>query len=223
VIPANRIDLTQGVLVAYRTLWQAVGLPWLGNVMAAMVAFGVVGQISVLIAGSSTGLLTVGKAGYLPPALQKTNSHGIPVTILVTQGIIVTALCVAFSVLPSVQSAYQLLTQMATVIYLVMYLIMYVAFIRLRHTQPAKVRPFRVPGGNFGMWLVALVGLAGALTATVFSFIPPEQISTGNPFVYVGFLLIVTVIFVAAPFVVYGFHKPTWRAADSDFEPFDRE
>jgi hypothetical protein len=71
------------------------------------------------------------------------------------------------------------------------------------------------------MWLVGIVGLAGALVATVISFIPPKQISTGSPVIYVGILLVGSAVFAAIPFIVYAFHKPTWKAADSDFEPFE--
>ena len=223
VIPSDAIDLNHGLLVAYNALWSAFGLPWLGNVMAAMLAFGVLGQVSVIVAGPSMGLLAVGKAGYLPHLLQKTNSHGIPVAILVLQGLLVTLLCVSFTVLPSVQSAYELLSQMASIIYLVMYLIMFIAGIRLRYTQPDRARPFRIPGGNLGMWLVGLVGLAGAVVAIAFSFIPPSQINTGSPALYVGSLLLGSVIFLAIPFIIYAFHKPNWKAADSDFEPFEAQ
>ncbi|MEO8627183.1 MAG: putative glutamine/gamma-aminobutyrate antiporter GadC [Betaproteobacteria bacterium] len=221
VIPHQEINLNQSLLVAYRDLWSAIGLPWLGNVMAAMLAFGVLGQAAVIVAGPSTGLLAVGKAGYLPHLLQRTNAHGIPVSILLLQGGLVTILCVAFTVLPSVQSTYQILGQMATIIYLLMYLIMYVAAISLRYTQPDKARPFKIPGGNFGMWFVGIIGLAGALIATAISFIPPKQISTGSPVVYVGILLVGCVIFAAIPFVFYAFKKAAWKAPDSDFEPFE--
>jgi putative glutamate/gamma-aminobutyrate antiporter len=221
VVKTTNIDLNQSLLVAYRDLWSAFGMPWLGNVMAAMVAFGVLGQVSVIIAGPSAGILAVGKAGYLPHMLQKTNRNGIPVTILIIQGGLVTALCAAFTILPSVQSAYQLLSQMATIIYLVMYVIMFVAAIRLRYSQPNKTRPFKIPGGMAGMWAVGLVGLAGAAIAMAFSFIPPAQISTGSPALYIGSLVIGSALFVAIPFVIYAFHKPKWKAVDSDFEPFE--
>jgi putative glutamate/gamma-aminobutyrate antiporter len=221
VIPQKAIDLNQGLLLAYRDLWSALSLPWLGNVMAGMLALGVLGQVSVIVAGPSMGVLAVGKAGYLPHILQRTNARGIPVTILVLQGILVTLLCAAFTILPSVQSAYQILSQMATIIYLVMYLIMYAAAIRLRYTQPNKARPFKVPGGKAGMWFVGVIGLLGALIAMAVSFIPPKQISTGSPIIYVGILLVGCAIFVAIPFIIYAFHKPTWKAPDSDFEPFD--
>ena len=215
VVQQKAIDLNQSLLTAYRDLWAAIGVPWLGNVMAAMLAFGVLGQVSVVVAGPSTGLLAVGKAGYLPHVLQRTNAHGMPVPILLLQAVIVTVLCLAFTVLPSVQSAYQILSQMATIIYLLMYVIMYVAAIRLRYTQPDKLRPFRIPGGSFGMWFVGIVGLVGALIATAISFIPPTQISTGSPVIYVGILLVGTAIFAVIPFVLYAFHKPAWKAPGS--------
>ena len=223
VIPHKEINLNQSLLVAYRDLWAALSLPWLGNVMAVMLAFGVLGQAAVIVAGPSTGLLAVGKAGYLPHALQKTNSHGIPIAILLLQGGLVTVLCVAFTVLPSVQSTYQILSQMATIIYLFMYLMMYVAAISLRYTQPDMPRPFKIPGGYVGMWFVGIVGLAGALIAIAISFIPPPQISTGSPLIYVGILLVGCAIFAVIPFLFYAFHKPAWKAADSDFEPFERQ
>ncbi len=220
ILPKN-IDVNHGLLTAYRDLWMAFGLPWMGNVMAAMLAFGVMGQVSAIVAGPSTGLLAVGKAGYLPHILQRTNAHGIPIVILLVQGVLVTLLCFAFTVLPSVESAYQILSQMATIIYLLMYLAMYVAAIRLRYTQPDMPRPFKIPGGNLGMWIVGIVGLIGALIAIAISFIPPKQISTGSPIVYVGILVVGCAIFAVIPFLIYAFHRPTWKAADSDFELFE--
>jgi putative glutamate/gamma-aminobutyrate antiporter len=221
VIPQKSINLNQSLLLAYRDLWGALHVPWLGNVMAVMLVFGVLGQASALVGGPSTGLFAVGRAGYLPRILQKTNAHAVPVNILLVQGGLVSLLCIAFAVLPSVQSAYQILGQMATIIYLVMYLIMFVAAIRLRYTQPAKVRPFKIPGGNFGICVVGVVGLAGALIAMSLSSIPPKQISTGSPTVYVGSLLGGAIIFIAIPFILFAFRKPAWKAPDSDFEPFE--
>ena len=73
------------------------------------------------------------------------------------------------------------------------------------------------------MWLVGIVGLIGALIAIFFSFIPPNQISTGSPITYIGILLAGTVVFAAFPFILYSFHKPDWKAKDSDFEPFEAD
>ncbi len=223
IIPPKDINLAQSLLTAYRELWASLGVPWLGNVMAAMVAFGVLGQVSVVVAGPSVGLLTVAKAGYLPHLLQRTNLHGMPVGILVLQGIIGTVLCLAFTVLPSVESTFQILGQLSNLMFLTMYVVMFIAAIRLRHTQPDKVRPFKVPGGRYGMWVVGIVGLLGALIAGFLSFLPPPQIATGKPSIYIGLLLAGFLLEIAIPFVIFAFHKTSWKAADSDFKPFDWE
>jgi putative glutamate/gamma-aminobutyrate antiporter len=221
VIPHKNIDLAQSLLTAYRQLWAAIGLPWLGNVMAAMVAFGVLGQVSVVVSGPSVGLLAVAKAGYLPHVLQRTNAHGIPTAILLLQGVIGTVLCLAFTVLPSVESTFQILSQLSNILFLMMYLVMFVAAIRLRYTQPNKPRPFRIPGGNYGMWIVGVIGLLGSLIAGFLSFLPPPQIATGSPEIYIGLLLASTLLEIAIPFVIFAFHRKSWKAPDSDFEPFD--
>lgn len=221
VIPEKDINLLQSLLAAYKDLWGSIGLPWLGNVMAALITFGVIGQVSVIIAGPSTGLMAVGKSGYLPRAIQKTNKNGIDTTILYIQAIFVTVLTFVLVILPSVQSAYQIMSQMATIIYLIMVLIIYFACIWLRHTQPEKKRGFKIPGGKFGIWLVTIVGVLGAFLALALSFIPPSQIATGSPVVYVIVLAAGSLIFVLLPFVVYHFRKPSWRNPNTDFYPFD--
>jgi putative glutamate/gamma-aminobutyrate antiporter len=223
IIPPKTINLAQSLLVAYRDLWASIGVPWLGNVMAFMVAVGVLGQVSVVVAGPSTGLLAVGKAGYLPHMLQKTNANGISVPILVLQALIVTFLCLIFLVMPSVQSVFQILSQISNIMFLTMYMVMFVAGIALRYTQPDIARPFRIPGGNFGMWFVGIVGLTGALIAGFLSFIPPTQIGTGSAAIYIGLLVIGIAIELAIPFIIFAFRKPSWKAPDSDFEPFNQE
>ncbi len=221
VIPESKINLLQSLLVAYNDLWASLGLPWLGNVMAVFITFGVLGQVSAVIAGPSTGLLAVGKAGYLPKSLQHTNKNGVQTTILYIQAGIVTILSPVLVLLPSVESAYQILSQMSTIIYLIMVVVIYVAFIRLRRTAPNKHRGFRVPGGRFGMWFVSGLGILGAVIAGILSFVPPTQIKTGSPVMYVGILVLGVAIFIALPLIIYAKRKKSWRDAGSDFYPFD--
>ena len=73
-----------------------------------------------------------------------------------------------FVVLPSVQAAYQILSQLTVILYLIMYLLMFAAAIYLRYSQPNRPRPYRIPGGDIGMWLIGGVGflrLAAGLRA----------------------------------------------------------
>lgn len=220
-IPAKDINLLQSLLVAYKTLWASFGLSWLGNVMAFFVMFGVIGQVSALVTGPATGLMAVAQSGYLPRSLQRTNKNNVNVPIILIEGAFVTILSLVIIVLPTVESAYQIMSQLATIIYLVMVVIIYGAFIRLRRTAPGKKRGFKVPGGKFGEIVVCTIGIAGALLALVLSFLPPSQITTGSPTVYIGILIVGACVIIALPLVIYSFRKPGWRNPDAHFYPFD--
>lgn len=221
VISTDNIDLLQSLLVAYDQLWDSFGLGWLGNIMAFFIMFGVVGQISALITGPATGVMSVAQSGYLPLSMQKSNKNGVNKPILLVEGIVVTILTFVLLVLPTVESAYQIMSQMATIIYLLLVLIIYGAFIRLRRTQPNKTRGFKVPGGKAGEWVVCGLGILGALAALLLSYLPPSQITTGNPVVYIGIIIIGVGVFVAIPLIVYALRKPSWRNPNTHFYPFD--
>lgn len=221
VVPADNINLLQSLLVAYKALWSSFGLGWLGNVIALFVMIGVAGQISALVTGPSTGLMAVAQSGYLPRSLQKVNSNGVNKSILLIEGAFVSLLSLVLIVLPTVESAYQIMSQMATIIYLIMVVIIYLAFIRLRRTAPNRKRGFKVPGGKVGMIVVSGLGILGAMLAIVLSFIPPSQITTGSPVVYVTIIAVGVAVFVALPLVVYRLRKPSWRNPDAHFYPFD--
>ncbi len=223
VIPQAKINLTQSLLVTYFDMFKWAHIAWLGPVMAIALAIGVLAGVVTWVAGPSSGLLTVAKAGYLPRFWQKTNAHGMATHILLVQAILVSALSVMFVVLPSVQAAYQILSQLTVILYLVMYLLMFAAAIYLRYSQPNRPRPYTIPGGDAGMWLIGGLGFLGSLLAFVLSFIPPGQISVGSPTTYVGILIGLTVVFVALPFLIYAVRKPHWRDPESDFAPFTWE
>ncbi len=224
IIPKGQINLVQSLLVAYDKLFDWLGMPWLGSVLAICLAFGVLAQVVAWVGGPSKGLLQVGCAGYLPRFMQRTNKAGVQVGILLIQGAVVTLLSVFFVLLPSVQSAYQMISQLTIILYLLMYMLMFAAAIYLRYSEPSVPRTFRIPGGkSFGMWVVAGVGLIGSLLAFVFSFIPPGQIEVGSPALYVTLLVFGTLIFTGIPFIIYAVRKPEWKRADVDFEPFGRD
>ncbi|MBP3535539.1 MAG: amino acid permease [Muribaculaceae bacterium] len=221
VIPSAKIDLVQSLLTAYNVLWGSIGLEWMGNVLALLIMVGVIGQVSALVNGPSVGLMAVARSGYLPMAMQTTNARGVNKPVMIVAGVFVSILSLVLIVLPTVESAYQIMSQMATIIYLIMVLMIYGAFLRLRRTQPLKPRGFRVPGGKVGQWVVCILGVGGAVLALLLSYIPPSQIDTGSPVVYVGILLAGVALFVALPLVVYALRKPSWRNPDAHFYPFD--
>ncbi len=224
IIPNSQINLVQSLLIAYDKLFAFFGLSWLGSIVAAFLAFGVLAQVITWVAGPSKGLLEVGRAGYLPRFMQKTNKQGVQTHILLIQGLIVTLLSVFFVIMPSVQAAYQIIAQLTILLYLIMYMLMFAAAIYLRHKSPDTPRSFRVPGGRYvGMWIVGGVGLLGSALVFVLSLIPPNQIPVGSPWLYVLILVAGVALFGGLPLLIYARRRATWVDEKSDFEPFSWE
>ena len=224
IIPEAQINLVQSLLIAYDKFFAFFGVPWLGSLIAVCLAVGVLAQVTAWVMGPSKGLLQVGMAGYLPPAMQKTNHNNVQVGILLIQGCVVTLLAFMFVIMPSVQTAYQIISQLTIILYLIMYMLMFASAIYLRHKEPATVRTFRIPGGKFfGMWVVGGIGLLGSVAAFLVSFIPPGQIPVGSPMIYILILVIGTVLFAGIPFIIYAMRKPEWKktlSPEDEFEPF---
>ena len=220
VIPAKDINLTQSLLIGFDNYFKYFHASWAGPIIAIALMFGVLASVLTWVAGPSKGIFTVGKAGYLPPFFQKTNSHGVQRNILLVQGGIVTVLSLLFVVMPSVQSFYQILSQLTILLYLIMYMLMFAAGIALRYKMKDADRPFRLGKGNALMWIIGTVGFAGSLLAFILSFIPPGQIQTGSNAVWYSVLIIGCVVMVVIPYIIYAMRKPSWKDPNAEFEPF---
>ena len=220
VVPAKDISLTQTLLIGFDNYFRFLRMSWLGSVVAIALVFGVLAGVLTWVSGPSKGIFTVGRAGYLPPFFQKTNSRGVQRNILLVQGVIVTILGMLFVVMPSVQSFYQILSQLTVLLYLIMYMLMFSSAIVLRYKRPQLERPFRLGRGNALMWILGGLGFAGSLLAFVLSFIPPSQIAVGSKSVWFSVLIVGSLVVVIIPFIIYALRKPSWKAADADIEPF---
>ena len=223
IIPAKDINLTQSLLIGFDNYFRHFHISWAGPIIAAALMLGVLASVLTWVAGPSKGIFTVGKAGYLPPFFQKTNSHGVQRNILLVQGGIVTLLSLLFVVMPSVQAFYQILSQLTILLYLIMYMLMFAAAIVLRYKMKSAPRPFRLGKGNALMWILGVMGFGGSLLAFVLSFIPPGQIATGSSTVWYSVLICGCAVMITIPFIIYAKRKPSWRDPDADFAPFHWE
>jgi len=215
VVPQKEISLVAGIMEAFHSIFTRYHVEWLVPFTAFFVALGSLGELSTWIVGPSKGLYTTAEDGNLPPFLQYLNREGVPTHILIVQGGIVTVLAFIFLLMPNVSSSYWILSALCVLLYLLMYIFLYAAAIRLRYSRPDVIRAYRVPLGNFGMWLVGGVGILGALFALTVSFFPPSQLKTGSVFFYETFLIIGILVMCAAPIIIGFFRKPAWAVRSS--------
>lgn len=215
IVPVKEIQLASGGMEAFSYLFRAFNMPWAIPIIAGVMTFGALGMMSTWIVGPSRGLLATAQDGDLPPVFQKVNKHNMPISILISQGIIVTVLSLVFLFMPSVNSSYWVLVALASILYMIMYVMMFVAAIVLRYTHPDVHRTYKIPFGNTGMWIVSLFGIFGSGFGCVIGFFPPAQFDTGNLAAFECFLIGATLFFCALPLIIYAVRKPSWRKTES--------
>lgn len=180
VVPADRINLVSGIMQAFAAFFLAYHLQHLLPVLGLMILIGSLGGMINWMISPAKGLMIAGKNGYLPARLCGVNKAGVPQAILILQGVLVSFVCVAFILMPSVNGSYWLLTDLSTQLYLLMYLLMFVAAIVLRaKVIDVKQTSFALPNRGFSI-LISLMGLMGCFIAMVVGFIPPTNIAVGG-------------------------------------------
>lgn len=211
VIPAGQISLTAGLMQAFKQLLDKFHLGFLTPIMGLLAAFGAIGGVMSWVGGPSRGLLETAKNGEIPPFMAKTNKNGIQVNILIIQAIIVSILASLYFIMDNVSVAFFVLSAMTVTLYLTMYILMYAAAIKLRYSQPDLSRSYKVPGGLYGMWIVAGIGLIGVCFSLVVGFFPPQNLPVGNPTLYVGLVAAGMIIFIGLPLWINKIKKPEWK------------
>lgn len=201
VLPQQDINLVAGIMQAFDAFFSQYHLVWLMPVVALMLVMGGLGGVSNWIIAPTKGLLVAAEDGNLPEIFQRTNQQGAPFVVLIVQAVIVTVLSALFLFMPSVNGSYWLLTALAAQLYMLMYLLMFAAAIKLRLSAPNHHRAFRIPGGLFGMLFVAGVGILGALTTLVVSFMPPNGINVGKVSTYEFTLIFGLMLMCLPPFI----------------------
>jgi glutamate:GABA antiporter len=206
--------LQSGVFDAVHTGLTALGITWLGPVLAVLICYGALGGALAWIGGPSRALLATAEDGALPPVVQRTNSQGIQRNILLIQAGVVTAISALYLVMNDVSSAFFLISALVVSLYIIMYMLLFAAAIRLRYSQPGLPRRFQIPGGITGMWIIAGTGFLAVTFSLVLAFVPPAQLPIGSPTGYVAIVAIGTIVFTGAPLLVYRLRRPGWKQTE---------
>ena len=201
VVPRHEISLVGGVMQAFQAVFDDLGVGWLLAPTAILVTIGGVAHMVPWIIGPATGLAEVANQGEMPASLATENSAGSPTRILLIQAIGGSLFSLLFLFIPSVSTSYWILSVLTAQIIIIMYALIFAAVLRLRYTHPEVPRPYRIPGGIAGVWIVAVVGLVGSALSFVLGFVPPDQLKTGNPVVYVLGIVIGLAILALPPFL----------------------
>lgn len=211
VVPAKQISLVAGIMEAFTDFFAKFNMSWFVPIMGILVAIGAIGAINTWLMGPVKGILASAKNGQLPPYFQKTNKNNSPQRLLILQAVLVSLIGGSFLLLPNINIAFWISVAIAMLIYFTMYSLMFLAGIRLRYKAPRVKRAYKIPGGNFGMWFVVLLGLSTLLLGYIVAVFPPSQLPTGDLQVYETVLITGIIIIFTIPFIIYKCKKPSWK------------
>ncbi len=211
VVPQKEISLVSGIMQAFSAFFDKYNISWMTPILAGLIAAGSISMVSTWIIGPSKGLYQTAHEGHLPPFFHRKNRNGMPIAIMLVQGITVSILCSAFLFMPTISSSYWILNDLTALLYLLMYMLLFLAAIRLRYKKPDVERAYRIPGGKtWGMWLVAGLGFCSSLFGFFIGFFPPSQLETGDLINFEFFMGLGVAFMFAVPLIIYAFQKDHW-------------
>lgn len=207
-VPDATLELTSGASQAFTVYADGFGVPGLSNVLSGLLVLGALAASIAWIGGPSRSMWLVGKAGYLPKGLQKTNRNDVQMPLLLLQGAVVTVLSFVFVVAPNTSTAFAMLQDVSISLYMLMYVCMFASAIKLRRSQPDLERPIRIKG----LPAIAVVGILSALSAIVLGLTPPAGFSSIPAGTYGAIIATGVIVLAIPPQFIYRFRKPDWSS-----------
>lgn len=206
VLPEQEINLIAGIMQVFTNFFEAFGLKPLIPIMTVLIVLGSLGNMINWLISPAKGLLHAAEFGFLPPFFAEKNQAGVASRILFSQGIFVTAFCLVFLLVPSVNAFYWFLTALSTELYMIMYILMFAACLRLHYKLSDRPAAFKIPGNHYGMWMIVLLGFLGCGTTILVSFFPPENIDIGSSARYLSLIALGNIVTIS-PLLLFFLYK----------------
>ena len=203
VIPKNDLNIITGLIQAFSFFFDSLNMPYMTSIIAIAIAVGGIASVATWTIGPSKGLLVASLDTTSIKSLTKENKFGAPINILIAQGIICSLLSLLYLLIPAIQGAYWVLSAITVQLALIMHVILFSAGIKLRYSKPNVKRPFKIPGGNYGMNIAGSLGILSSLFGIMIGFIPPKGIDVGNNTAF-QLILIIGILLVCLPPLLYG-------------------
>ena len=130
----------------------------------------------------------------------------MPANVLILQAILVSLVCLAFTLFKTMNDIYWLLTDLSTELYVLMYVLMFLAAIVLHYKHQTIEKPFKIPGGATSKWILCILGLCSSGITLVVGFIPPGTLDFGGRWHYAT-VFSIGLIVLCLPGILFGLRR----------------
>ncbi|QAT42774.1 APC family permease [Aminipila luticellarii] len=184
IIPESQVDSVNGIVDAVQIAAVSIGGEALGKVLTSLIVIAIVyGLAASGIAwafGTSAVISSAGLGEKSAILGHKNKKYGTPDYAYLIMGIFGTAYTVlSFAGGDSINAIYDFIFCFSSMLFMTPYVFMYPSLIRLRKIDPDRERPYKVPGGNIGVWVCGLLPTISVIFAIVGLSLPAEGVA--NP------------------------------------------
>jgi amino acid transporter len=196
----SKLTLVEGLVETFKAIFGSKGV---GEVI--VYALGIAAlytyftNMTTWTMGANRSAVEAAAEGELPKVLGREHpTRHTPVGALLATGVISTVVLIAAALFINKQnSLFFGIFAASSVIFLLPYLLMFPAVAILRHKEPDRPRPFKIPGGD--RFVIAMAALTSVIiVAGVLLFLWPEIPSAPSEWSYTGPLLGIVVVTLAA-------------------------
>ncbi len=207
----TKLELVQGLIDTFEVIFGSSGVA-----KVAVYALGIGAlytyftNMTTWTMGANRSAVEAANEGELPRVLGREHpEHRTPVAALVVTGIISTGVLVVTALFINTQdNLFFAIFAASSVIFLMPYLLMFPAVVVLRRKDPELERPFRVPGGDWVVWLCTTVTTL-VIAAAIVLFVWPEVPKAPEEWSYTGPLLgIAVAALVVGEVIIWRMFRP---------------
>lgn len=184
-LPKDQLSNATGFLASISlvnsVLPSVVGTP-LGWILALGIIIAVASSGGAWVIGADRTYAIASLDRTAPSFLGRfSGKYGTPIAVNTMSGIMGTIAMLAAILInsfgsSSIQGLFTLVLGFTISTTTLSYLFVFPAYLRLKHKYPHIHRPYSVPGGIVGGWLVSILPIVYVLMATVFVLYPPDAI-----------------------------------------------
>lgn len=207
VVPHSQLSFVSGFYEGFSLFLTKFHAGWAIYFVVLMLFMSGASLANSWLVGPARAISAASQGGLFPSWLGKENKHGMPVNVLLFQGLVVSALSLLFLFAHGLSTAFWLLMVLTSQFTLVLDIIIFGAVIKMRYKCPDKERPYKIPGGKLVVWLISGVTIVSCVVAIILGFVPPDGLDVGNVVNYEIILITGNACYVIVPFVIYKLNK----------------
>lgn len=169
-IPVEELTISSGIIESFMLLTgRTRGL--LITVFGIMFLYTLAANLISWSLGVNYVAKYAAEQNALPKVLRHEDKNGMPIGANLTNGVVASIIVLIAPLIPS-QDVFWSFFALNMVTLLMSYILMFPSFLKLRKTDPDRVRPFKIGGGGFKLKLITYLPMVLLIIAVVFSVVP---------------------------------------------------